>query len=44
MTKLHVRKTGFTYCACVPFTKNKEIIQNFQETRDWQYICQEGLD
>ena len=25
-------KSGFTYSACVPFTKNKERIQKFKET------------
>ena len=33
-------KSGFTYSACGPFTKNKERIQSFKETGDSQYIYQ----
>ena len=31
-------KSGFTYSACGPFTKNKERIQKFKETGDLRYI------
>ena len=40
MPEIHVRqpasldKSGFTYSACRPFTKNKERTQNFKETGD----------
>ena len=27
MPKMHLRQPGFTYSACVPFTKTKERIQ-----------------
>ena len=27
--EMHLRQTGFTYSACVPFTKNKEKIKKF---------------
>ena len=27
MPKMHLKQLGFTYSACGPFTKNKEIIQ-----------------
>ena len=37
-------KSGFTYRACGPFTKNKERIQKFKETRDSRYIYQNKLD
>ena len=32
MLEIHLRQLGFTYSACGPFTKNKEIIQNFKKT------------
>ena len=32
--EMHLRKPEFTYIACGPFTKNKERIQKFKETRD----------
>ena len=38
MSKTHLRQPGFTYSACEPFTKDKEIIQKFKETRDSRYI------
>ena len=34
MPKMHLRQPGFTYSACGPFLKNKEIIQRFKETGD----------
>ena len=38
MPEMHSRQPGFTYSACVPFTKNKERIQKFKETGDTSYI------
>ena len=32
--EMHLRQPEFTYRACGPFTKNKERIQKFKETRD----------
>ena len=32
MPKMHLKEPGFTYSACVPFTKNKERIRKFKET------------
>ena len=32
MPEMNLRRSGFTYCAYGPFTKNKEIIQKFKET------------
>ena len=29
MLEMHLIQPGFTYNACWPFTKNKEIIQKF---------------
>ena len=36
-------RPGFTYSSCGPFTKNKERIQKFKETRDSWYIYQNQL-
>ena len=41
---MHLRKPGFTYSACRPFTENKERIQKLNETRDSRYIYQNKLD
>ena len=38
------RQPGFTYSACVPFTKNKERIKKVKETGDSRYIYQNELD
>ena len=29
--EMHLRQPGFTYSACGPFTKNKEIIEKFMQ-------------
>ena len=42
--EMHLRKPGFTYSACIPFTKNKERTKKFKETGDSQYIYQIELD
>ena len=44
MPKMHLKQPGFTYSACRPFTKNKERIQKFEETRDTDYIYKNELD
>ena len=44
MPEMHLRQPGFTYSACGPFTKNKERIQKFTETRDTSYIYKNELD
>ena len=36
--EMHLKQPGFTYSACGPFTKNKERIQNFMQTRNKNYI------
>ena len=38
------KKPGFTYSACGPFTKNKERVQKFKETRGRSYIYKIELD
>ena len=44
MPEMHLRQPGFAYSACGPFTKNKERIQKFQETRDTSYIYKNEFD
>ena len=44
MPKMHLRQPKFTYSACEPFTKHKEITQKIKETGDSQYIYQNNLD
>ena len=44
MPAMHLRKPGVTCSACGTFTKNKERIQKFKETRDSRYIYQNELD
>ena len=41
---MHLRKPGFTYSPCGPFTKNKERIQELEKTGDSRYIYQNELD
>ena len=38
MPEMHLKQPGFTYSACGPFTKNKERIQKFKETRYKLYL------
>ena len=33
MTEMHLKQPGFTYSVCGPFTKNKDRIKKFRETR-----------
>ena len=42
--QMHLKEHGFTYSACVPFTKNKERIQKSEETGDTKYIYKNDLD
>ena len=45
MPEIHLRQPiSFTYSACGPFTKNKEIIKKLKKTRDSRYIYQSELD
>ena len=34
MPEMHLRKPGFTYSACGPFTIHKERIKEFEQTGD----------
>ena len=44
MLEMHIKQLGFTYSACGPFTKNKDGIQKFKETKDTSYIYKNELD
>ena len=44
LPEMYSKQPGFTYSACEPFTKNKERIKTFKETRDSRYIYQNKLD
>ena len=33
MPKMHLKQPGFTYSACVPFTKNKKRIKKLKQKR-----------
>ena len=43
INEMHLRKPGFTYRACGPFTKNKGRIQKFKQTEDSRYIYKNEL-
>ena len=44
MPEMHLKEAGFTYSACGAFTKNKERIQEFEESGDSRYIYRNELD
>ena len=50
MPEMHLKKpasldkSGFTYSACWPFTKNKERIEKFEEKGHTKYIYKNELD
>ena len=44
MPKMHLKQSKFTYNACGPFTRNKEIKQTFKEIADSLYMYQNELD
>ena len=44
MPEIPLRQPGFTHSACGTFTKNKERIQKFKETRYSRYISQNEQD
>ena len=44
MPEMHLKKPGFTYSACDPFTRNKERIENFIETENTDFIYKNKLD
>ena len=38
-----MKQPGFTYCACGPFTKHRERIQKFRETRNLKHLFRNKL-
>ena len=44
MPEMHLKQPGFTYIACVPFTKNKERIEEFTQTGNTNFIYKNELD
>ena len=38
MPEMYLRQPEFTYSACGPLAKSKEIIQKFKQTGDSRYI------
>ena len=44
ISNIQLRQPGFTYSACRLFTKNKERMQKFKETRKSRYIYWNEFD
>ena len=44
MPEMHLKQPGFTYSACGPFTRNKEIIEKFMQTGNVDFIYRNELD
>ena len=42
--EMHLKQPGFTYSACGPFTRNKERIEKFTQTRNTNFIYRNDLD
>ena len=38
MLEMHLKQPGFTYSACVLFTRNKERIEKFMQTGNTDFI------
>ena len=44
MPEMHLKQPGFTYCACGPFTKNKQRIEKFMKTGNTDFTYKNELD
>ena len=44
MPQMYQKQPGFTYCACGPFTRNKERIKKFMQTGNTDSICRNKLN
>ena len=44
MPEMHLKQPGFSYIACVPFTRNEQRIQKFMQTEDINYTYKNELD
>ena len=40
MPEMHLKQPGFSYSACVPFTKHKERIQKLKKYRGYKLYLQ----
>ena len=43
MPEMHLKRPGFTYSACGPFTKNEERIEKFMQTGNTDLIYKNDL-
>ena len=44
MLELHLKQLGLTYSACGPFTKHRERIKKFRETKNLKHLYRNELD
>ena len=44
MREMYLKQPGFTFSACGPFTKNKELVQKFKERGNKSYIHKNEFD
>ena len=44
MPEMHLKQPGFIHSACGPFTRNKERIGKFMQTRNTNFISRNELD
>ena len=44
MPDMHLKQPGFTYSACGSFTKNKERIEKFMQSRNTNFIYKNEID
>ena len=44
MQEMRLKKPGFTYSACGPFTKNKERIEKFMQAENTDFIYRNELN
>ena len=44
MPEMHLKQPGFNYSACVPFTKNKEIVRKIMQIENTDFIYKNELD
>ena len=42
--QIHLKQHKFTYSACGQFTRNKERVENFMQTKNKDLIYRNGLD
>ena len=44
MPEMDLKQPGFTYSACGSFTKNKERMEKFMQTRNKDFVYKNELD